>query len=169
MSDEIKERTVYMLCRVDKTTGDDGKDVYVGSTSPPLCQRFAEHKHDAGTPFRTPSRLKYYGGSKLYKKMREVGVQNWKIVPLLTFACNRETICGFEYQWVKALGANLNTFSPIDENLDRRRNKIKYHKKNKEGKRFYCGVCDLAVMDKFNLDRHFDTLKHFMKWVWDVD
>ena len=87
MSGKIKNRTVYKLCRTD-----GGNDVYFGSTSQPLGQRFTEHKYNAGNP----SRLKWYGGSKLYEKMREVGVQHWKIVPLLTFACNQETIFGFE-------------------------------------------------------------------------
>ena len=54
MSSEIKNRTVYMLCRTDKT-GDDGTDVYVGSTSQPLEKRFVRHRQRAGNP----SRLKY--------------------------------------------------------------------------------------------------------------
>ena len=83
-----------MLCRTD-----GGNDVYVGSTSAPLCRRLSTHRQRAGNPSR------YYEGSKLYDKMREVGVKNWEIVLLLTFACNRETIFEFEREWVKALGA----------------------------------------------------------------
>ena len=122
MSDEIKERTVYMLCRTDK---DDGTDIYVVSTSEPLGKRFSAHKQDAGNP----SRLKYHGNSKLCRRMREVGVQRWKIIPLITFACDRKTICEFELEWVKALKANLNTFSPINEDLVKREYYIKYRKK----------------------------------------
>ena len=106
MSDKIKNRTVYMLCRTD-----GGNDIYIGSTSQPLGKRFAEHKYNAGNP----SRLKYYGSSKLYKKMRDVGVHNFRIVPLLTFACNRETIYEFEQEWVKTTGASLNTVSPVND------------------------------------------------------
>ena len=79
-SDEIKNRTVYVLCRTD---GGDG--IYIGSTSQSLPQRFSEHKNNAGNP----SRLKWYGGSKLYQKMREVGVHRWKIVPLIMIPCGR--------------------------------------------------------------------------------
>ena len=61
--------------------------------------------------------------------MREVGVHNFKIAPLLTFACTRGVICEFEREWVKALGANLNTFSPNDEDPTERERKIKYFKK----------------------------------------
>ena len=124
MTDKIKQRTVYMLCRTDKTE-DDGTDVYVGSTSCPLSRRLAHHKYNAGNP----SRLKYYGSSKLYRRMREVGVQRWKIVPLLTFSCDQKTIFEFEREWVKALNANLNTVSPVHEDLVRRRIMVKYHKK----------------------------------------
>ena len=60
MSNEIKNRTVFMLCRTD-----DGNDIYVGSTSIPLRKRFANHKCDVGNP----SRLKHYRGSKLYERM----------------------------------------------------------------------------------------------------
>ena len=89
MSNEIKNRTVYMLCRADKTE-DDGNYVYVGSTSQPLCQRLRTHTHRAGNPSQ------YYGGSKLYERMREIRVQKCEIVPLLTFACTRAQICEFE-------------------------------------------------------------------------
>ena len=158
MSGEIKNRTVYMLCRVD-----GGNDVYVGSTSKPLGERFSEHKCNAGNP----SRLKYHGTSKLYERMRDVGVHRWKIISLSTFACGRKTICEFEREWVKALGASLNTYSPFNE--DRREYRVNYYKKNKEEKRYYCEICDVAFMHNSHLKTHLDTYKHFMNWVWDID
>ena len=164
MTDKIKNRTVYMLCRTDKTD-DDGKDVYVGSTSLPLPRRLQIHKYDAGSP----SELKYYGASKLYERMREVGVHRSKIVPLLTFACDQNTIFEFERGWIKALNANLNTISPVNEDLLEREYKTSYFKKNKEDKRYYCGVCDVACKDKFHLNRHLDTLKHSYAWLNSVD
>ena len=42
-SDEIKNRTVYMLCRTD-----GGTDIYVGSTSQSLPQRLSSHRQRAG-------------------------------------------------------------------------------------------------------------------------
>ena len=83
-SDEVKNRTVYMLCRTD-----GGNDIYIGSTSCPLGKRFSHHKQCAGNPLM----LKYYCGSKLYQKMREVGVHRWRIIPLITIPCDRDTIC----------------------------------------------------------------------------
>ena len=63
--------------------------------------------------------------------MREVGVHRWKIVPLITFACDQNTICEMEREWIKALNANLNMLSPI-ENLVKRVYMIKYRKKTKK-------------------------------------
>ena len=136
MPEEIKNRTVYMLYRTDC-----GNDVYVGSTSQPLGKRLSEHKYNAGNP----SRLKWYGGSKLYEKMRVVGVHNWEIVPLLTFACNRDTICEFEREWVKTLNTNLNTFYPVNEDLVKRKYRVKYRKKTKKRNGFTVGCVTLHV------------------------
>ena len=172
MSGGIKERTVYMLCRIGKVE-DDGTDVYIGSTSKPLCQRFSEHKQNAGNP----SRLKYHGNSKLYRRIREVGVQRWKIVPLLSFACTRKTTCEFEKCWVKATGANLNTNSPI---TDRKEYDVAYreansekikenYKKNIMEKRYYCNICDIACGSNHDLKKHYNTLSHSYAWLNAVD
>ena len=45
MSDEIKNRTVYMLCRKGKK--EDGTDIYIGSTSKTLEKRLSGHRTDA--------------------------------------------------------------------------------------------------------------------------
>ena len=139
---EIKNRTVYMLCHTD-----GGTDIYVGSTSCPLWKRFSHHKYNAGDP----SRLKWYGGSKLYKKMREVGVHNWKIVPLITYACNRETINEFEQAWVETTGASLNTVTPFGNNVAQKEYNRRLNKKNKEEKKYYCELCDVACRVKYHL------------------
>ena len=149
-----------MLCRTD-----GGNDIYIGSTSCPLKQRFSQHKQDAGNP----SRLKWYGGSKNYKKMREVGVQHWKIVPLLTFSCNRETICEFEHEWVKTTGANLNTVPPVNENVARRGYDKQRRRKNKELKLYYCGLCNVTFMHNRDLKKHLDTLKHSYNYLNSLD
>ena len=138
-----------MLCRTDKAE-DGGTDVYVGSTLQPLWKRLSTYKDRAGNP----SGLKYYRGSKLYRRMREVGIGNWEIVPLLTFTCDRETIFKFEREWIKVLGANLNTVSPIDEDLVKREYHASYFKKNKETKQYYCSICDVAFMHNYDLKKN---------------
>ena len=118
MSDEIKNRTVYMLCRKGKK--EDGTDIYIGSTSLPLKERLRRHRSDAKS-------LKN-GGTRVYKRMREIGLQNWKIIPLLTFACDKKTILEFEKQWVGLIGPDLNMVSPI---TDQKEYSATYHKANK--------------------------------------
>ena len=73
MADEVRPRTVYLIRRTDK--GDDGVDVYVGSTCLDLHKRLSIHKYSA--------KCKKNKGSKLYQKMCEVGAENWEIIPII--------------------------------------------------------------------------------------
>ena len=175
-ADEIKNWTVYMLCRTDKTE-DDGVDVYVGSTSQRLERRLCGHRSRA-------RKFIEYGCSennKLYTRMVTCGVMNWKILPLLTFSCDQKTIFEFEREWIKATGASLNTISPVTNQkkyqAEYRENNKKLlnqrlfdiHKKNIRSKKFYCDVCDLACVSNFDLKKHFGTLKHSYAWLNAVD
>lgn len=149
MSAEIKNRTVYMLCRTDKP--EDGTDIYVGSTSQRLKSRLRLHKANAK-----------FCDSKLYKRIREVGIYNWKIIPLITFMCNINIIREFEREWVTATGADLNTYLPIRNNymeVCRQSDKERYNS-NIENKVYHCNICDKSFGYKYNLQRHFHSLKH---------
>ena len=142
--DDIKPRTVYLLRRTDKE--DDGTGLYVGSTSKPLKYRLSSHK--------CPSN--YMRESKLYKKMREVGINNWEIIPFLSFACDRNTILKLEKVFIKTLNTDLNTNSPF-AGLNKKEYLANYNKVNKEaikhqranyyksiiqGKVHHCDVCE---------------------------
>ena len=120
MNDEIKPRTVYLLRRTDRP--DDGTDIYVGSMSRALKKRLCEHN------------VRAIGNetSKLYKRMREVGLDNWEILPLLVFTCEKLTILGFEKMWINTLNADLNTLSPITTPDERKEQKANYYVSNKE-------------------------------------
>ena len=88
MSDnEVKPRTVYKLCRTDKAE-DDGTGIYVGSTSQPLWKRLCEHRSAAKI-----------NDSKLYKRIREVGIYKWEIIPLLTFTCDKKKFVNWRCAW----------------------------------------------------------------------
>ena len=76
MDNEVIERSAYLLKRTDKP--DDGMDTYVGSTSRPLNNRLAEHK------YKSKLSTALYANNKLYKRIREVGPENWKMIPLLS-------------------------------------------------------------------------------------
>ena len=187
MADEIKERTVYMLCREDKDE-DNGKDVYVGSTSKTVKERLRCHIKDA--------QIQRNVNNRLYKRMKEVGLQNWKMVPLLTFACDKKTIFEYEKQCHGLIGADLNMRSPI---TDRKKYKAEYHQNNRDAilkqrvgyrianrgmllkkgkeyrennvrtKKYYCDVCDIPFGYKKDLDKHLSSLKHSYAYMNSVD
>ena len=148
MNNEIKPRTVYLLRRTDKE--DDGTDIYVGSTSLTLKRRLQNHRH-----------YSKICNSKLYKKMDETGPENWTIEPLLTFPCNKGTICEFGREWIKLVKPDLNVLSPVRENNEKNRESFKEHHFNSlKTKRYYCNVCDIAFGCSSELKRHFKSLKH---------
>ena len=73
---EVKKRTVYCIT---KKIPDEKYDVYVGLTSKKLSTRLSEHKSNCKRTFNK--------NSKINKRMRQVGVENWKIVPLFEKQC----------------------------------------------------------------------------------
>ena len=149
MSSETKPRAVYKLVRTDKP--EDGTDVYIGSTSQPLKKRLWCHRHDT-------KRV----NSKLYTRMREVGAENWQILPLVVCPCNHEEIRTFEQQWVEFLKPDLNTHSPLDKNSNI--NNIRATKERQrislETKKYYCDVCDKAFRCLGDLKKHLNSEKH---------
>ena len=125
-AEEIKNRTVYMLCRTDKTE-DDGVDIYVGSTSIPLKERLRCHQKHA----RCFKELGCKENNKLFSRMNDVGIKNWKVILLLTFSCDQKTIFGFERAWIKTTGADLNTYLPIREEGTRKEYFANYRENNR--------------------------------------
>ena len=99
--DEIKKRTVYMLRRTD-----GGNEIYIGSTSSPLKKRYMEHisraKNFMGQGYR--------GDNRLYTRMNEVGLNNWRVSPLVSRMCGIQTIREEEKGWVRALSPGLNSY-----------------------------------------------------------
>ena len=171
MSNEIKDRTVYMLYRAGKVNV-NGNDIYIGSTSQSLRDRLSQHRYKAKR-IRTKS-------NRLYKRMNEVGLQNWKILPLITFACDTKTILEFERDWINVLQADLNIKLPIRRECTTREYHATYREANKgkihnhfkcivRSKRYYCNTCNIACWCKRDLDRHLDTLSHFTAYVNFVD
>ena len=129
MSHVIKPRTVYLLCHEGS---DIGGDVYVGSTSQPLCRRLSKHKSS------TKNQLHRYNNNKLHERMKEVGLDEWCIRPLFTLTCNQDTIREFELMWKTKLRADLNTLSPVNKDNEVSDDQKNYRKKNLEQKRYFC-------------------------------
>ena len=194
MSDEIKQRIVYILTRKDKADDDD-TDIYVGSTSQPLEQRFYEHMYNAKNFMKRGFRE----NNRLYARMNDIGLGDWEVLPLLSRTCDIETICEVERKWIRILGADLNSNLPVREEETRKEYEVAYYEKNKEtlsqkqaayrennrdlvrqralnsqmknieNKKYYCDVCNIACRDNYALKKHLDSYKHFEKRMWDID
>ena len=95
-------QTVYMIYNKNSK---NGKDSYVGSTSQCLERRLSDHKSHA--------KQKQNEKNKFYRRMLEVGLENWEIVPLLTLECTRDEIRAFEQEWADLLEADLNSNLPM--------------------------------------------------------
>lgn len=128
--DEIKLRIVYLLRRTD-TDDDSETDAYVGSTSSDLRKRLWEHKCETKRC-----------GSKLYKRMREVGIENWEIIPLLSRICDGNTIREVERKWVEILNSDLNSYSPFSGFENKKEYYVNYYRENIQNKVFHCEICD---------------------------
>ena len=139
---ETRKRVVYLLCHKDS---DFGRDVYVGSTSQTLAQRLSNHKTDC---LRIGNEE-----NKLYVRMREVGLDKWITRPLLTLESTRDVIRTFEKMWCKIINTDLNSYDPMRSATERLQN-------NKDNKRFFCEVCKMTFLQKCDLKRHENSLKH---------
>ena len=113
-------RTVYLL---HSKNSKNGKDSYVGSTSQKLERRLAAHRYRALLPGNE--------NNKLYRRMREVGLENWEIVPLLTLECTRDEIRAFEREWADLLEADLNSISPMLTAEEQSRRNAEYYANGK--------------------------------------
>ena len=121
--EETKEtvRTVYLIHNKKSETG---KDSYVGSTSQRLERRLAAHRYRSLLPGNE--------NNKLYRRMLEVGLKNWEIVPLLTLECTRDEIRAFERNWDVLLEADLNSILPMITAEELRRRNAEYYANNRK-------------------------------------
>ena len=149
MTSENKPRAVYKLVRTDKP--EDGTDVYVGSTCLSLKTRLQYHRGYAKVC-----------NTKLYKRMSEVGIYNWRILPLVVCPCNQDDIRTLEKQWIELLKPDLNTFSPIDSKTTDAKKELdkKHYRDCIESKKFYCDICNKVFGKIHNLKVHFNSEKH---------
>ena len=99
--DGIKLRTVYKVCRTDKP--DDGTDIYMGSTSQPLQQQLGQHMYNV------LNRLDDCKNNKLCVKIHEVGLSNWKVLPLIQVKCDSKSIKVFELAFYNFYKPDLNS------------------------------------------------------------
>ena len=150
MTEEVKRRTVYLMCHEGS---DIGCDVYVGSTSFNLSQRLTKHKEDNLRPCNTKN--------KLYVRMKQVGPEKWKLRSLLTLKCSKEVIRNFESMWINILQSDLNSNTAFLKNGRQHNEYVKsYQKRNIVEKKYPCEVCETAFQSNYHLKQHRRSLKH---------
>ena len=138
--------SVYLICHEGSEIG---KDVYVGSTSQSLTARLSAHKSSASRP----------GGknNKFYKRMREVGLKNWVIRPLLSLEstiCSHDDIRKLERAWCEKLRSDLNTCLPFQ--TDKKNGPtmqtvyLVHNKKSETGKDSYVGSTSKSLATRLS-------------------
>ena len=90
---DIKQRIVYVLTRKNKADDDDA-DMYVGCTSVSLKRRLHCHRSRA----KNFIKCGFKENNRLYKRMNEVGLGNWEILPLLGRTCGKKEAFSGEQQ-----------------------------------------------------------------------
>lgn len=158
MASEVRQRVVYLLKRTDKPY--DTTDIYVGSTSLTLKQRLRVHRRDALSPG--------YINNRLYIKMLEE-LDNWEVLPLLMLTCDKKTIRGFEREWCKALSADLNMRSAINESDKKREYDSKYYRLRKNSNVHHYDVCNKSFRRNLHLQNHLHSIKHGYAYLHSLD
>ena len=107
-------------------------DVYVGSTTQPLSQRFQKHKCDLKNPKKN--------NFKFYQYMNELGEQNFYIELIEEYPCeNIEQLRRKEGEWIRKMAtlntkiAGRTTREYYEEHLEDKKEYDKlYHEENKD-------------------------------------
>ena len=96
---------LYKNGKIYKIVNDINDEIYVGSTCDIITQRFNSH--------RAASRVEN-NGQKIYKCMREVGEEHFKIILIKLFPCNsKNELVAEEDKIMRELKASLNTNGAI--------------------------------------------------------
>ena len=117
----------YSRAKIYKILNEVDDDVYIGATCQPLCVRMTEHR-----------RYRNCANFKLYRKMREIGVEQFYIELVAETPCeNIEQLNAIEGYYIRKL-ATLNTRiegrTKKQYTYDTRDKKIEYDKKRREEK-----------------------------------
>ena len=117
----------YANGKIYKIISDKTECVYIGSTTQPLSKRFYFHKIDSS------QKDKYK--SKFYNIMREIGYENFRIILLKDFPCERrEQLCAEEERCRKEIDNDilLNSHRCYITEEERKEHAKMWREKNKE-------------------------------------
>ena len=71
------------IYKIVNLTVNDDCECYIGSTCDTLAKRFAYHKRDA--------ELERYANMVIYQKMKECGIDNFRIILVEDYPCNNKS------------------------------------------------------------------------------
>ena len=96
----------YSKAKIYKIYNDKDDDIYIGSTCCSLSTRMAKHRYEA--------KIHNQKKNKLYKKMTEIGSENFYIVLIQDYPeCqNKEHLHKKEREYIEQLKPSLNIFIP---------------------------------------------------------
>ncbi len=97
----------YENSKIYKIINDINNDIYIGSTIQKLNKRMQGHRSHSRNEERRPN-------AKLYKLMRELGCDHFKIILIESFNCkNKEELIAREQNHIDLLKPELNTYNAI--------------------------------------------------------
>jgi group I intron endonuclease len=113
----------YQNGKIYKMINDVNNEIYIGSTVKRLCNRMAQHRTNTKD---------INNKSKVYIKMREIGIEHFKIVLLEKYAClSKEELRAREDHYINLLKPPLNTINAV-------KNEIKFQQTRKKNRKDYC-------------------------------
>lgn len=93
----------YSKSKIYKIVNSIDDEEYYGSTTNPLYKRWGQHKQAAKKELKS---------SKLYSKIRELGIEKFKIILVENYPCeNIDELKSREHEWIKTKG-KLNIQQP---------------------------------------------------------
>jgi prophage antirepressor-like protein len=146
---------------VYRIINDVDDEVYIGSTTQKIGQRFRDHKKDS------------HRGStmKLHQKMRDIGIKHFKIEMLdMVDYDDIEELRKMEQQCITVYRPSLNTNRAHSSEEERKKyesnRKKKWQKKNEY--KYRCDACSYHTSNKEHYNYHCNSQKHKdAQWIWD--
>lgn len=109
---------IYELYNIDNPS-----DNYVGHTIQELSRRYGRHIGNAKKGNR----------AKLYKRMREVGIDKFEIKILTTYSCgDKREVLKYEQEWISKLSPSLNSLKAYCTEAEYFQKNVAYRMKNRE-------------------------------------
>lgn len=96
----MQQQNKYARGKIYKIVNDVNEHIYIGSTCQTLKDRFQSHKESAK-----------FAMSKLYKSMREIGVEHFRMELIQNFPCeSRDELNCKEYEHIREIRPEYNTY-----------------------------------------------------------